>query len=184
MWKHQIQKNEIIHMRLYTTHTHTHSMQTLDTMKSITRTRTPIPYSLCISAVCPNTTATQIKNAFHSLGVACVSHVVLVPNYTPALSTIPGTNRAFIYIKKWETTPNANTAIRHLLSEDSNFKLMYQFPQFWRVVEKQNFKKTTTNSHNPNSNPSVRYIHRASDSIKWGRSHTLSTHSSRDRVKA
>lgn len=127
----------------------------------------PPPYSLCISTVCATTTATQIKDAFHSLGVAHVSHVDLIPNYTHAASSpaAMGTNRAFIYITKWETTPNAQIALQHLLSNESNFKLMHQFPHFWRVVVKK-----TKPATKPMASRSYLRTKCAPDVAEWPRS--------------
>ena len=97
-----------------------------------------LPYSLCIPAASSSTTELDIKTLFQSLGIAKVSRVDIVKNHSKANANANAKsfNRIFIYIAQWETTPNAIIALRHLMT-DQNFKIMHQFPQFWRIVKKR-----------------------------------------------
>ena len=84
--------------------------------------------SICIPRVEGDISKWQVSDTFNKLGVGKLKRIDIVYNNKH------NTNKIFVHFKYWfSSTRNDN--IKNLLNSGGNFKLVYEFPKYWKCFK-------------------------------------------------
>ena len=84
--------------------------------------------SICIPRIEGDITKWQVSDVFNKLALGKLKRIDIVYNHKQ------NTNKIFVHFKHWiPTTRNDN--IKNLLNSGGNFKLVHNFPQYWKCFK-------------------------------------------------
>ncbi len=83
--------------------------------------------SICIPKIVSSVTYNDINYGFQKLNIGKIDRIDIVSNYnSPSL-------RAFIHFEYWHNNERTNH-LKNLIVNGKYFKLVYNFPWFWKCV--------------------------------------------------